>query len=95
MTGSRLILVAVFLFGMTIFTDLSWLKLMEMLGGWSISAFNFSRDWLARTYDEFKDKRQREKQVEARAVVITEHVEKEKKRKPPKIKPLKTKVVLV
>ena len=33
--GSRLILLAVFLFGMTIFTDLSWLKLMEKLGAWS------------------------------------------------------------
>jgi len=30
--GSRLILLAVFLFGMTIFTDLSWLKLMEKVG---------------------------------------------------------------
>ena len=90
--GSRLILLAVFLFGMTIFTDLSWLKLMEMLGGWSISAFTASRDWIVEKVDEFRDRRLREKQVEARAVVITEHVEKEKKRKPPKIKPLKTKV---
>jgi S-DNA-T family DNA segregation ATPase FtsK/SpoIIIE len=30
--GGRLILVAVFLFGMTIFTDLSWLRLMDRLG---------------------------------------------------------------
>ena len=32
--GSRLILLAVFLFGMTIFTDLSWLRLMDKLGAW-------------------------------------------------------------
>ena len=34
--GSRLLLVAVFLFGMTIFTDLSWLRLMDRLGGLAI-----------------------------------------------------------
>ena len=89
--GSRLILLAVFLFGMTIFTDLSWLTLMDKIGAWSIAAFTRSRNWCSKTIDELRDKREREKAVEARKVVITEHVEKEKKRKPPKIKPLKAK----
>ncbi|MFT6288484.1 MAG: S-DNA-T family DNA segregation ATPase FtsK/SpoIIIE [Alcanivorax sp.] len=89
--GSRLILLSVFLFGMTIFTDLSWLRIMEAVGGWSISAFNRSRNWLLKTVDDFKNRRERERQVEARAVVITEHVEKAKQRKPPKIKALKIK----
>jgi DNA segregation ATPase FtsK/SpoIIIE, S-DNA-T family len=87
--GSRLILLAVFLFGMTIFTDLSWLKLMDSVGAWSIATFTRSRAWLLKTIDTFRDRREREKAVEARRVVITEHVEKEKQRKPPKIKPLK------
>src|SRR5690606_20208520 len=30
--GSRLVLLAIFLFGMTVFTDLSWLLLMDHLG---------------------------------------------------------------
>jgi S-DNA-T family DNA segregation ATPase FtsK/SpoIIIE len=89
--GSRLILLAVFLFGMTIFTDLSWLKLMDTLGAWSIATWKRSRAWVVKTLDDFRDRREREKAVEARKVVITEHVEKEKKRKPPKIKPLKPK----
>ena len=89
--GSRLILLAVFLFGMTIFTDLSWLTLMDKIGAWSIAAFTRSRNWCSKTIDELRNKREREKAVEARKVVITEHVEKEKKRKPPKIKPLKAK----
>ena len=89
--GSRLILLAVFLFGMTIFTDLSWLKLMDRVGSWSIATFNASRSWLIKAVGDFREKREREKAVEARKVVITEHVEKEKKRKPPKIKPLKPK----
>jgi len=87
--GSRLILLAVFLFGMTIFTDLSWLTLMDKLGKWSIATFTRCRSALMKIIDNFRDKREREKAVEARKVVITEHVEKEKKRKPPKIKPFK------
>ena len=89
--GSRLILLAVFLFGMTIFTDLSWLKLMDKLGSWGITGFEKSRAWLLKTIDDLRDKRKRDKAVEARKVVIEQHVEKEKKRKPPKIKPLKPK----
>lgn len=87
--GSRLILLAVFLFGMTIFTDLSWLTLLEKVGAWSITTFNSSRDWLTKVVSDFRDSRKREKAVEARKLVITEHVEKEKKRQPPKIKSLK------
>ncbi len=84
--GSRLILLAVFLFGMTIFTDLSWLKLMERVGSWSIATFYNSREWLVKTLDNLRDRRAREKAVEARKMVINEHVEREKKRIPPKIK---------
>lgn len=87
--GSRLILLSIFLFGMTIFTDLSWLRLMERLGAASIAAFTASRVWVRTQVDTFRDRREREKAVEARKVVITEHVEKEKKRTPPKIKPIK------
>ena len=89
--GSRLILLAVFLFGMTIFTDLSWLKLIDKLGSWAITGYRNSQAWLVKTYDDFSDRRARDKAVEARKVVIEEHVEKEKSRKPPKIKPLKPK----
>ena len=87
--GSRLILLAVFLFGMTIFTDLSWLRLIDRLGAGSIATFNASRDWLTRTLDNLRDRRAREKAVEARKMVIAEHVEKTKQRTPPKIKPPK------
>jgi len=90
--GSRLILLSVFLFGMTIFTDLSWLRLMDRLGSWGISGVEKTRAWVTRTLDNFRDKRARDRAVEARKVVIEEHVEKEKKRKPPKIKPLKARV---
>jgi S-DNA-T family DNA segregation ATPase FtsK/SpoIIIE len=87
--GGRMILLAIFLFGMTIFTDLSWLTLSEKVGAWSISTFQTARERLVRGVGEFRKTREREKAVEARKLVITEHVEKEKKRQPPKIKSLK------
>ena len=55
--GSRLILLAVFLFGMTIFTDLSWLRLMDKLGAWFIATFTRVRLWCSKTLDDFRDKR--------------------------------------
>jgi S-DNA-T family DNA segregation ATPase FtsK/SpoIIIE len=86
--GSRLILVAIFLFGMTVFTDLSWLRLMERLGAWALGAVAALRERVIRLIDARRDRRQREKQLEARRAVISEHVEKEKKRAPPRIKAL-------
>jgi len=88
--GSRLILLAIFLFGITIFTDLSWLILLEKVGAWSIATFHISRERMARGMGDFRDTRRREKASEARKLVITEHVEKTRKRQPPKIKSLNT-----
>jgi S-DNA-T family DNA segregation ATPase FtsK/SpoIIIE len=90
--GSRLILLAVFLFGMTIFTDLSWLRLMDRLGCWSIAAFTRTRDWMFKQLDDLRDRHLRERTVVARKPVIEERVEKAKKRKPPRIKPMKAAV---
>jgi|TARA_R110000772_G_scaffold163459_1_gene274643 S-DNA-T family DNA segregation ATPase FtsK/SpoIIIE len=87
--GSRLILLAVFLFGMTIFADVSWLRLMERLGRWTLNGAQRVRLWCVNAIDRLRDRRQREKALEARKAVIDEHVERSKQRKPPKIKPLK------
>jgi S-DNA-T family DNA segregation ATPase FtsK/SpoIIIE len=87
--GSRLILLAVFLFGMTIFADVSWLRLMERLGRWTLNGAQRVRLWCINAIDRLRDRRQREKALEARKAVIDEHVERSKQRKPPKIKPLK------
>ena len=87
--GSRLILLAIFLFGITIFTDLSWMTLSEKIGAYSISFYGLARGRISTALENYRDSREREKAVEARKLVITEHVEKEKKRSPPKIKSLK------
>ncbi len=91
-TGSRLILVAVFLFGMTIFTDLSWLRLMDQVGRWTLDGSQRAYQKLLGLMQQRKEKREQQKVQQERQIAITQHVEKEKKRKPPKIKPLQKKV---
>ncbi|MDO8862378.1 DNA translocase FtsK 4TM domain-containing protein [Haliea sp. E1-2-M8] len=90
--GSRLILLAVFLFGMTIFTDLSWVKLSERIGRWCLGSYARLQRWSIATLDRIRDRREREKALEARKAVIDEHVERGRQRKPPKIKPFTPKV---
>lgn len=85
--GSRLIMVTAFLFGLTIFTDISWFRLMEWLGRRvMITSERLAHWWTLRR------KRQQEKaEVEAvqakRKAVLDRQTEEVKKRVPPKIAP--------
>lgn len=84
--GARLILVAILLFGMTIFTDLSWLRLMETLGRITLSTSASVRGFCMRTYQNFKEKRIQVLAQKEHKVVIAEKIQIEKAKKPPKIK---------
>ncbi|MEE8058095.1 MAG: DNA translocase FtsK 4TM domain-containing protein [Pseudomonadales bacterium] len=83
--GGRLILLAILLFGMTIFTDLSWLKLMDDIGALTIHLGSHLQDSTIRRWQQFKEKRIQKQAQKEREVVIAEHVEKDKTRIPPKI----------
>ena len=54
--GSTLILLAVCLFGITVFTDLSWLNLMDKVGGAALAVYEFMRstlsEWRARQKEQ-------------------------------------------
>jgi len=71
--GSRLLLVALFLFGVTIFTDLSWLKLMDDLGRLTLQAISRVHDTVLKTWDNLRDRRQRQRSLAQRQLVINEH----------------------
>ena len=86
--GARLILIAVFLLGLTVFADISWLKLIENLGAVVLKTINRTWEAIQLQRDKIRDRKAREKQLELRKVQIEQHVEKEKKRTPPKIKAL-------
>jgi S-DNA-T family DNA segregation ATPase FtsK/SpoIIIE len=87
--GARLVLVTLFLLGLTVFADISWLRVIDWLGRQVVEGSRFTyREGLA-WLDRIRDRRAREKQLEERKVQIEQHVAKEKKRAPPKIKPPK------
>ena len=83
--GARLVLLAVFFLGLTIFGDISWLRVTENLGRVLIAATARSWNWLLNTRDQLADRRQREKQQVKRKAVIEDYVA-EKRKNPPKIK---------
>ena len=87
--GARLVLVTVFLLGLTLFADISWLSVIDWIGQRVLSAASAIRQMAAAKLDQFRDRRAREKQLEERKVKIERHVASEKKRTPPKIKPPK------
>ena len=87
--GARLVLVTVFLLGLTLFADISWLSVIDWIGQRVLSAAGAIRQMAAVKLDQIRDRRAREKQLEERKVKIERHVASEKKRAPPKIKPPK------
>lgn len=89
--GSRLILLSVLLFGLTVFTDLSWLKLMDELGFYTLQFGDYSRRQFHRYQQKFREYRNRKGAIKQRKEVIAAHVEKEKVRIAPKIQLLPSK----
>ena len=84
-TGSTLILLALFLFGLTVFADISWIRLIDNLG---LMAINFI-DRLQGALAESKRRRQEAKQskeaLAERQVKVEAAVQKKKHRTPPTI----------
>lgn len=84
--GSTLLLLAIFLFGLTITVSISWLVVVDKLGalslGFSALVISRTRKWLEKKKQEHAT-RQR---LESRKKVLDIHIQKEKKRIPPTIK---------
>lgn len=85
LVGGRLILLALLLFGMTIFTDLSWLRLMDDIGSVTLRIFESLRSSGIQGWYNWKEKREHKKAQQERKIVIAKQVEKTKNRKAPKI----------
>ncbi|MGI1677835.1 MAG: DNA translocase FtsK 4TM domain-containing protein [Cellvibrionaceae bacterium] len=83
--GGTLILVAIFLFGLTVFTDLSWFALMDETGRLTLQLVDFIKTKYRRITQELSEKRDAQQVVEQRKVVIEKHKKKEADRIPPTI----------
>jgi S-DNA-T family DNA segregation ATPase FtsK/SpoIIIE len=82
--GATLLLLAVFLTGVTLATHFSWLWAMDALGRATLGLFEWSRDKLIEWRDEWAGRRARVVREEA----VRDDQQKIKKRKAPKIEPV-------
>ncbi|MEX1197129.1 MAG: DNA translocase FtsK 4TM domain-containing protein [Pseudohongiellaceae bacterium] len=85
--GSTLLYLAVFLFGVTITFDISWLRTIDSVGYWTLQLWDNALARVERWREERRERQESRKVVEKRRQNLTRHVEKQKKRKPPRIEP--------
>jgi len=86
--GATLFLLALFLAGVTLFTGLSWLALMDRTGRWTLRFLAWARGRVAWLREYLATRRVRA----AREVAVQEEKKKVEKRIPPRIEPVIKKV---
>jgi DNA segregation ATPase FtsK/SpoIIIE, S-DNA-T family len=86
--GSTLVYLSIFLFGLTVTFEISWLKLVDRIGYWTINGVARANDAM-RAWQEKREEANKVKQgVEKRKKALDVRIEKEKKRTPPRIEPV-------
>ena len=84
--GSTLLLLAVFLFGLTITVTISWLTVIDKLGAVTLNTVSVTLTRFQKWKEDRKQERATKDRLESRKKVLDIHIEKEAKRVPPKIK---------
>ncbi len=84
-TGGTLLLLALFLFGMTIFTDLSWFALMDGIGRWTLIGIAMANEKWLQYQREKKEQQFALNAQQHRREVVIEHAKVEAKRQAPVI----------
>lgn len=86
--GSRLLLVALFLFSISLFTGISWLALFDSVGSRTLTAFLATKLWIRNRLDARAEKREADKILQKREIAVVEENQRREIRKPVEIKPL-------
>ena len=84
-TGGTLMLLAVFLFGMTVFTDLSWLKLMDETGRLTLLLIEKAQDAARQWQRQRAEKKAARQAQQQRRETVEKHTKSKAKRVPPTI----------
>ena len=92
--GGSLMLVSLFLFGLTIFVDISWLKVMDAIGAGILSSYRRFRDYLERRRFRRLEKKAVKETVIKRQIAVEKQVKQTQERKAPTISLPKPKVEL-
>lgn len=89
-TGGTLLLLATFLIGMTVFTDLSWFAVMDELGRMTLAAISKVKEWWLQYRRARHERQLADSAQQHRREVVAQHAKVEAKRIPPVItEPLK------
>jgi len=88
--GSTLLLLAMFLTGVTLFTGISWLKIMDQIGRLTLSGVDSLRAMVGYLREQLLIRKARKQKVESSQVEIV----KQEKRKPVKIEPVMKELAL-
>jgi len=83
--GATLLLLALFLSGVTLFTHLSWLWLMDSVGALTLRALHRVRAGVTRLLERIEERRARKQHQQQFASTVEKHRAKEAKRTPPVI----------
>ncbi|MGJ8686653.1 MAG: DNA translocase FtsK [Spongiibacteraceae bacterium] len=83
--GSRLLLLSILLFGLTVFTDLSWLRLIDRVGETTIRWFEIAQERFFELRQQYLEKRSYKNAQKVRHESVAKKAEKQKTRVAPKI----------
>ena len=86
--GATLLLLAVFLTGVTFFTSLSWFQLMDITGKYTLLLLAKLRGQVYGLYDNFIDYREGRRVQTQREQIVRQETQKTKKRTPVRIDPV-------
>lgn len=84
-TGGTLLLLAVFLFGLTIFADISWFAVMDEIGRWILAGFGWLQEKWLKYRRQRREQRLATEAQQHRREVVAQHAKVEAKRIPPVI----------
>ena len=85
-TGSTLILMALFLFGLTVFADISWIQLIDRIGSSAIDLNHRFSSYMAERKRNKEELRQSQEALSERQVKVEAVAKSKKQRLPPTIK---------
>ena len=85
-TGSTLILMALFLFGLTVFADISWIHLIDRIGSSAIGLSHRFASYMAERERNKEELRQSQEALSERQVKVEAVAKSKKQRLPPTIK---------
>ena len=87
-TGSTLLLVALFLFGLTVFADISWIKLIDYLGMSTIVIGGKARNYYSQRSIQLKEAKKAKAAVSERLVKVESAAKRKETKVPPVIQPV-------